>query len=115
MVNIANHLGNKFGRGGFGIFEITSEFAKNFVNGIGKNIFGRDVAEISIVNFGTIVEIILHAGSSNDKIEREVGVLREFGGVSRSAEKDAEWGVLTTLIIDLFDFLVDFEETGAAR
>lgn len=32
LVNVADHLGDEFGGSGFGVFEIASEFAKNFVD-----------------------------------------------------------------------------------
>ena len=69
-------------------FEVASKVAKNFVDGIGKNIFRCEMPEIDVVNSGTIFKIVLHAWSGDDKVESEVGVTLEFRIVGGFAKEN---------------------------
>lgn len=71
--------------------------------------------KIDIINFRAVIKVVLHTGSGNDEVESEVGVRFYFFIVRTFAEKDSERRRFLTFVVDLFDFLDDFEESGAAR
>lgn len=62
-----------------GGFEVTTNIAEYFINGISENVFGRDMLEVDLIDLGAIVEVVLHAGSGDKIIKLKVGIVLKLG------------------------------------
>ena len=77
--DIQNDLHGKVMRRQLIGIEVVGDIHKHFVNGIDDNVLRRDIFHVDLIDAGTVLHVISHAGWRDDKINGEGRVLLQLG------------------------------------
>ena len=73
------------------------------------------MSKVNVVDFGAIVKIVLHAWSSNNKIECEIGILLQLFIVGGFAKENSKRSFGFAQHVNFANFGVYLEKSSASR